>query len=492
MKFINSKQIVILKKNLFSKIGFLNTKRKLYTKKTFLFIKKKPFTSFFSILFIFFLLMIIGNVLFSPKPQAENKNQTSKQVQIYKIGNAPQVSFQGKVEKAGVVKIVAQSPGIVSNINVFEGEQIQKGTNILSLSTNYSGGNVMSLARQIAETQYQNTKDTYDTQKDVLNKQREIANNNKDNADTLRQIIAQSAIDTKALFDLNKTIVDSMASNIKNLQDTNVGGVNDAAILQSKQQLSGFQSAMVQTNSSFQNLQVQSNQESSDTAGLSFQIALKQLDIQQKALEMSLEVSRLSYNMALVNEANMYPSTPFAGTVNKIFVHVGDNISSGTVLANITGLNQHVEIVVYVPEGIAKNISSFEQSTLYVGSQNVQMLPTFVSKDATNGVLYSVIYQLDDSLAASLTDSTYINVKIPIGVADTTNIDPFVPLDAVVQTQDEAFVYVVDDKNIARSKKVTLGQIQGRYVEVLSGLPKDAAVIIDRDVIEGDKVSFSE
>ena len=43
---------------------------------------------------------------------------------------------------------------------------------------------------------------------------------------------------------------------------------------------------------------------------------------------------------------------------------------------------------------------------------------------------------------------------------------PFVPLDAVVQTQEKAFVYVVDSKNVARAKKVTLGNIQGRYVEI--------------------------
>ena len=118
------------------------------------------------------------------------------------------------------------------------------------------------------------------------------------------------------------------------------------------------------------------------------------------------------------------------------------------------------------------------------------MLPTFVSRDATNGVLYSVIYQLDDSLAFNLTDATYINVKIPVGVADTTNIDPFIPLDCVIQTQDEAFVFIAEN-GIAHSKKITLGQIQGRYVEALTGLPKNAQVIIDRNVIDGDKVSVS-
>jgi multidrug efflux pump subunit AcrA (membrane-fusion protein) len=184
----------------------------------------------------------------------------------------------------------------------------------------------------------------------------------------------------------------------------------------------------------------------------------------------------------------MFPVSPFAGVIDKIFVHVGDNITSGTTLASISGNNQHAEIVVSVPSDIAKNISIIEPSVLSIGDQTIEMVPSYISKDATDGVLYSVIYQLDDSLTTKLTDSTYVNVQIPIGVANTTNIDPFIPLDSVVQTQEESFVYVVDNKNIARVKKISLGQIQGRFVEVLSGLPKESEVILDRSVIEGDKV----
>lgn len=491
MNLFNAKRFKVAKKRILSLISTFNLKRKIYFKKIYLSIQKKPYTSFFTVLLIFLILMVLGNVLFSPKPEAQKNLTVPKIVQIYKIGRAPEVSFQGKIEKAGIVKIVAQVPGIVSNINVYEGQQIEIGTNILSLSTNYSGGNVMSLARQIAQDQYGNLKDTYDVQKDLLVRQREITNKNKDNSDKMREIVVQSTIDTQALFDLNKTIVDSIGANIANLESTNVGGVNDSAILQAKQQLSGFQSAMTQTSSAFKNLQIQSNSESSDLVRLGYEVALKQLDIQEKALNMSLEISKLSYNMALVNEANMYPSTPFAGVVNKIFVHVGDNVNPGTVLANITGNNQHVEIVVSVPENIAKNISTFQPSTLFIGEKNIQMMPTFITKDATSGVLYSVIYQLDDSFAANLTDSMYVNVKIPVGVADTTNIDPFIPLDSILQTQEEAYVYVVE-KGVARVKKITLGQIQGRYVEVLSGLPKDVSLIIDRNVIEGDRVQISK
>lgn len=471
------------------KVTLFNKKRKAASKKTLIYIQKKPFTSFFAVLGLFLILMVIGNLLFSPKAALTDDKKAAKKVNVYKLGSAPTLTYEGRVEKSGVVKVVAQMPGVVSAINVYEGQEVGKGRVLISLATNYQGGNVLSISRQIAQTQYQNSKDTFDTQKDIIAKQRENADKNKENADALRQISVQSATDTQALFDLNRTVADSIAQNIKNLESTNVGGINDAAILQSKQILSQYQSAMNQTNSAFRNLQVQTSDTSNTIGNNSYDIALKQLDIQQKALETNLQVSKLSYNIALVNEASMYPASPFAGTVDKVFVKVGENVTSGKELVSISGFDQHTEVVVNVPENVAKNISAFEPSILTIGNKEISMMPTYVSKDATNGVLYSVIYQLDDSFSANLTNLSFVKVKLAIGVADTTNIDPYIPLDSVVQTQEESYVYIVDDKNLARVKKIKLGQIQGRYVEVLEGLPNDAQIILDRNVIEGDRVS---
>jgi multidrug efflux pump subunit AcrA (membrane-fusion protein) len=435
--------------------------------------------------------MIVGNVFFAPKPPATEGSTASKKVQVYSVGKAAEISYQGKIEKSGVVKIVAQAPGIVSAINVSEGENIAQGTNILSLASNYSGGNTLALSAQIAGTSYQNAKDTYNTQKDIINKQKELADKNKDNADLMRQISGQSATDAQSLAALDQEIVDSINASIDALEASNVGGANDAAILQAKQGLSQFQAALNQTNASQKSLSLQANDTSNNIATLQHDIAVKQLDLQAKTLDMTLEVSRLQYNMALVAQASMYPSAPFSGVVDKIFVHVGDAVNPGTPLAQISGNSQHAEIVVMVPSDVARNISYFEQSTIDMGKKKLQMFPTSVSRDATSGTLYSVIYDLGDAIPGDLTDSAYVGVRIPIGAADTTNIDPFVPLDAVFQTQEEAFIYVVGSNNIAKSYKIRLGQIQGNYVEALTGVPKNAKIILNRNVIEGDKVEIT-
>jgi biotin carboxyl carrier protein len=462
-------------------------KQKLNFKKILLFIQRKPFTSFFVVLGVLFILMVVGNLLFSPKPTPQQNLNTLKKVQVYKLGSAPQVSYQGRIEKSGVVKVVAQMPGIVSNITVSEGQQVWQGTNILSLSTNYQGGNALSISRQIAQVQYNNAKDSYGEQKDLIGRQRDLTNANKDNADQLRIIASQSANDSQNLVNYDQSIVDTLN---QSLQDPTLV---DKDILSIKAQIAQFQSIIVQLNSTIKNLQLQGDQTKAPTnmAAAQQDIALKQLDLQQKALDMSLEISRLSYNLALVSEANMYPSSPFAGVVDKIYVHVGESISGGDILASISGSNQHVKIVVSVPENIAKNLSRIEPSTLQIGNDTISMIPSYVSQDATSGTLYSIIFDLDDSLSSKLTDATYVNVNLPIGTGDTSNIDPFIPLDSVIQTQEEAFVYIVDKKMTARVKKVSLGQIQGKYVEVLSGLPAETQVILNRNIIEGDRVQIT-
>jgi len=461
-------------------------KKKIDLKKVLLFIQKRPFTSFFTVLGILFVLMVVGNFLFSPKATPQQNLNTPKQVQIYKLGSAPQVSFEGKVEKSGVIKIVAQMPGVVSSINVSEGQQIYAGTNVLSLSTNYQGGNALSIARQLAQTQYQNAKDTFDEQKDLIQKQRDLADKNRDNATAMQNIAAASATESANLVSFNQSIIDSLNQTLNSIPASDT-----ATILQTKAQVSQFQSANTQLDASVRNLQLQGagDQPPAELSTMQHDITIEQLDIQEKTLEMSLEVSRLQYNLSLVNEASMYPSSPFAGVVDKILVHVGDSVSPGDTLADISGSTQHVEIIVNSPQNIAENVSMIEPSILTIGKNtSIEMIPSYVSHDATNGTLYSIIYQLDDSLAPKLTDASYVNVNIPIGIGDTSNEVPFIPLDAVVQTQEEAFVYVVDNKMTAQVKKISLGQIQGRFVEVLSGLPAESQIILNRNVIEGDKV----
>ncbi len=177
-------------------IGFFKSRflRARY-KKTTTFIKRKPLSSFFIALFLLFAVIFIGNFLTMPKPQPPS-GTIEKTVSIYSVGESPKSTFQAKIEKSGVIKIVALTPGVIQNIWVYEGDSVAQGQQIFTLSSNYAGGNAPAIQASIADAQYKNVLDTFQEQKDVIQRQRDIANINHDNFSEM-QSIATASMPTK-------------------------------------------------------------------------------------------------------------------------------------------------------------------------------------------------------------------------------------------------------------------------------------------------------
>ena len=460
---------------------------KTVLKKAIIKIETHPFLSFFTVLAVLFLLILVGSFLRRPEKEIAEKKQPID-VKVYSIGKAPTISVSAQVEKSGVVKIVALTPGVVSQINIEEGQEISQGTTLIGLSTNYGGGNAADVQRQIAQNALSNVQDTYQQQKDIIPKQRDLADKNRDNAEQLRQITLNSLSDTRSLLDFNQGIVDSLNSNLQNLQNTNAGGANDTAILQTKQLISQFQSGVNQLRSQVKNAEYQTDTDKSPNAvaDLTRDITKKQLDVQERALQMSLESSKLQLQLAQIQEATMFPSAPFSGTVERVYVHVGDSVNPGTPLALLHGA-QTVKIIAKVPSDIARKISYSDPASIHIGRKTYKEVPAYISNEATDGNLYSVIFTLADEFQNMLSNNENIKIDLPVGIPSTTIADPFIPIDSVYQSQSSSYIFVSKDGKVA-SKTVELGSVIGEYVEVLSGIANGDKVILDRNVVAGDSV----
>ncbi len=473
-----------------SRIKDLNTRQrsKVIWRKTTVFVQKRPMASFFIALFILFLAIVLNSVI-SPKPKETTTLPPVKEVTVYKVGVAPRVSISAKVKKAGVIQIVAQTPGIVSAINVVEGQTVTRGTNLLSLANNYQGGNAFSVQRQIAADQYQNVQDTYDAQKDSIGKQMQIADANKNNSDMMRSLINQSISDTQGLIDFNDNILSTLNANLKNLEDSNNNGSNDSAILALKGQIAQVGAAVAQLNISNRQARFQSDTANPPTQLADFQhdLAVRQFQIQQKMLDLGRETSRLGLALAQINEATMYPSAPFDGVIERVHAVVGQSVAPGTPLVTISGTNKKTTVIAYVPRDIAEKVSKIESSRIYVGKKVYEALPDYVSTEATDGLLNVIIYTLPDDATSLLTDSSYIRIEVPVGYADTMSTIPQIPIDNVFQTQDGAFTYVTENgKAVAR--RIELGDVLGSFVTVEKGLKAGDHVILDRNIVAGDQI----
>jgi multidrug efflux pump subunit AcrA (membrane-fusion protein) len=454
-------------------------------------IDRRPILSFFSLLSLLFALIIISDILRRPAPVVK-KPVSAKAVQVYNIGQAPKVTLQGQVEKSGVIQITSLVGGVVQNIYVTEGSQVNRGSWLLSLSSNYQGGNAATLSRQLAEAQNKNIEDSYPLQKELIGKQRDLANSVQDNASQLRDIASQSVDDTNNLISLNNDIISSLDSNINNLEASS--SANADLILSIKELKSQFLSANLQLNNALRNTQYQAddNKPPAEMARLQKDITLSQLDIQEKALDLGREVSKLQLQLAQVNEATMFPSAPFSATVERIFVRVGQAVGPGTPLFTLSAkVDPPLTVNVYTTKDITDRISRIEPCIVNIGNKSLSLYPSYVSREAVQGNLYSIIFDLPQEDYPNVTDKGYVSVQVPVGYANTSAVMPYVPLDAIFQTQEDSFVYVVDN-DVAKTRHITLGNVYGQFVQLTSGINAGDLIILDRSVVDGEKVKAEE
>jgi len=454
--------------------------------------RKRPLISFCATLCILLIFIIIANILGTPRSQ--NISQPSPiTVSVYRIGAAPKVSLPAKIEKAGVIKIIAQTAGIAQSIPVTEGISVKKGTTLINLSTNYQGGDIAGIQVQIAQAQYNNTIDTFSTQQDLIEKQRKAAEQSSQNTENLRQIALLSQNDTQVLVNNNGDVLNTITQNLTNYIATDSGGINDQLIFQTKQLANQLQAGQNQLVNALRQSQYQTNTANPPTIlnDLQKDITLRQIDIQEKALNLGKEISTLQLHLALLSESLMHPASPVNGRVERIYVSVGQAVNPGEPLAVISAENTSLDVtaVVSVPNQVAHALSRIESSILHIGNKEFSTTPRYVSQEATNGNLYTVLYSIPQEYQSALTNAGFITVDIPVGVPDTGKTIPFVPLDSIYQTQDTAYVYVAKNGKV-ESKEVTLGTVYGRFVEITSGLTSGDQVILERNVVAGDRVKI--
>jgi biotin carboxyl carrier protein len=456
------------------------------------FTQRRPIASFIVALVILFGLIAAGNFLFKANPPTTPTGPQVKPVQIYKIGSVPKVATQAQIQNSGVITIVALSPGVVQTLHIQEGEQVYKDTNLITLSSNYAGGNAPAIQQSIAFKQLQQINDTFKTQKEIIQKSREIANATQENTTQLKDISARSVVDLQAIADLNQNMLDSIKQNLANLAMLPTAPDTQAAILQAKSTQNQLQMSQNQIHQQLINTQYQVNPSNPPTqlANLQKDITLKQLDIQEKSLQTSKDIAGLQVALSAINTSLLHPTAPFNATVEKILVRAGVAVNPGTPLLILSGSSQTVKVVAKVPETLARQVSQIEDSTLHLKNATISAKPSFVSDVATDGLLYSVIYTVPDGFTTNLTDNDYVTVDIPVGAPDTTSTIPFVPLDSIFQTQEHSYLYINQNGTVV-SRQVETGDVIGNYVQIVSGLHQGDQVILNRNVVEGDRVTIA-
>jgi multidrug efflux pump subunit AcrA (membrane-fusion protein) len=468
---------------------FTKVKQGRHFKKIPVFIRRRPMTAFFITLGLLFLLIVLGNFFKTPA-QKTPEPEIVKDVTVLTLGHSSVVKVSGLVEKQGILQISAQNSGVVSKIHVTEGEFVAKGDSLVNLSSNYQGAVAPSISRQIAAKQYQNSKDTFASQKEIIAKQKEIAELGATNTEELRKIAVQSNTETNSLLNMNQDILRRINDNLETLEQNNPDGINDPLILQTRQAQAQVQQGINVLQSQIRNFDYQNNTDNppTKTANINKEVTLKQLEIQEKTLSLNKEVAALQVSLAAISESLMFPVSPCGGSVEKIHVVKGELVNPGMNLVTIACEDRSVKVIAKVPGELARSTSSLLDSTLFIKNTKLFLAPDFISTEATDGQLYQIVYILPE-IPDELTDGSFVKIELPVGQDNVSEF--FIPLDSVFQTQEDTFVYIVEEEK-AVSRKVTLGEVLGAVVEIKTGLNTQDRVILNRNVIAGDKVKINE
>ncbi|MBN3948328.1 MAG: efflux RND transporter periplasmic adaptor subunit [Nostoc sp. NMS7] len=176
-------------------------------------------------------------------------------------------------------------------------------------------------------------------------------------------------------------------------------------------------------------------------------------------------------------------TAPFSGTIGDIAVKVGDLVNTSTQLVNITQ-NRPLEVNISVP---------LEQGTQLRKGMPVEVMNTqgqklgrsrvfFIAPNPSNETPGILIKALFNNPNGQLRADQLVRARL------FWNQRPgvLIPTTAMTRIAGDTFVYVVETENspqgvsqqVARQKRVRLGEIKGNSYQVIEGLQPEDKVII--------------
>lgn len=215
-------------------------------------------------------------------------------------------------------------------------------------------------------------------------------------------------------------------------------------------------------------------------------IELNRLKKDRATLVNDTENARLNREIAERNDAVLKPKTFVSGTVEHIRVQPGDLVATGDVLATLRSVRGATTLEALVSRETAALFDPGKPSRLALGTETVEILPTFFSREETADGLYSIVFALSDTLRQRIADGEFIKIELPLRPLEPALA--LVPIDAVFQDDQRAWV-LVEENGRAASKEVRLGTLYGSFAEITDGLESGARVILNRAIIAGDEIT---
>lgn len=218
-------------------------------------------------------------------------------------------------------------------------------------------------------------------------------------------------------------------------------------------------------------------------------IAWKQHFIQERSVELAHDTAQLQAAQAYASVALSRTVAPLAGQLEEVTVGVGDYVQAGKILAVLkTNTSDDTRITAHIGAERASHIDIKSEITAKYKDKIIPLEIVHLSQNSTGGESYTLTFSIGKDKLENINDGSFIEIYLPLQSEE--NI--LIPLDSVHFSTDKAEVYTLAENMTTKLKTVTLGEVVGSYIVVTDGLEKNAKIIMDRNITDGEKIKISK
>ncbi len=220
------------------------------------------------------------------------------------------------------------------------------------------------------------------------------------------------------------------------------------------------------------------------TSGLASAGVVSTQDLDQAKMAVDTAHAQLQSLDAQVREQQVQlhyykVDAPWGGIVGDIPVHVGDRVTTSTMLTTVDKPGS-LEVYVYVP--VERSTQLHMDMPMRVvdseGNEIAESRVSFISPQVDNTTQTVLVKARVANRKATLRQSQFVRARVVWGMQST----PVVPVLAVSRIGGQFFVFIAEqDKNgsyIARQKPLRVGQMVGNDYVVLDGIKPGDKVIL--------------
>ncbi len=209
-----------------------------------------------------------------------------------------------------------------------------------------------------------------------------------------------------------------------------------------------------------------------------------------------LDKAKAELSLAQVHLGLTEVRAPFDGIMDKFFVRLGSLVDEGELLTSLSD-NSKMWVYFNVPE---TEYLSFFKNTTAGKNQMVQLQTADRQLFQQNGKVETIEADFNNetgniAFRAAFPNPTGMlrhggtgNILMPVTVKNAL----LIPQKATFEILDKKYVFVIDDKNIAHTREITIGEELPHLYVVTSGLQSNEKILLDglRKVKNNDHIKF--